>query len=1070
MSAREQNGYTVEGAACDAEDDELELTIATLQSLEAEPGCPNGHALDPHVAVGAGFSCDRCSGTVGHGTPLYGCRDCNYDECQQCYMRTVHKHLHVLAKRRATAKDLAGAEALLSRAEVASAAFWGKHSKEYATSMTSLGALYIEHGEYDQAFKYCAQAKPLAAACFGTQHILYAKCVNNLALLHKRMGMFDEAEDLYRESLSIKAVSVGRQHEDYATSLVNLAEVSAQTCKFSEAEAALLQAREILFKALGEKHVKYATSLNNLGYLYKLMGAYDKAEPVYMEATRIRAEVCGSQHPDYASSLNNLAVLYMVMGAHDKAEDQCLSAKMIYEKTVSSHHPERIVCLNNYANVLLRAGKLKEAEEVFLQVREIRASALGESHPDVAKSTFHLADISAVMGDMQKAEERHQTVLHMSQGHAGLLALRCECLRSLASLYIKVSKFEEAHSLLLEAQEVLAMSHGCEHPEYAKLLMNIARACMKTGRFKAAMGNILFAAQIHQTSLNLVLAALPEPRRLQYIASMDEDTSRLLTLAVKHVNTFDSIRQCFHVVACRKHLVFDASLYGSALGDPLVAHDARVETDFAELRALRGQLVQHLLSEGTAAEALQSAPPAQFKHLVARVEDLERKLGKFLKAPGSLCFESNDALQSVSASLPRNTAIVEYVLFGDMDSDTSGGTCTIGHYAAFVVEAGQDTASLLDIGHADYVHALVDEFLGATRQTKRVAAGLTLRRLVLDVVVAILRPSAQHLFIAPDARLAQLPFDALPCEVGHVLDWELTLSYVVSSRDVVGWNDINKSRAQSYQFRDAPASLVVADPDFKLEAASSDDTSINTEPLVDWGCAPVFQALRGTGEEGNMVANMLARAQHEPPKSLTGPDATVNNLLQAQGPPILHVATHGFFLPASGIPKSATRLHQSLRHAADPFVRCGFAMSGADTWMRGRKPPPCAGTGILTALELRGMNLKGTHLGVFSCCDTGCGHAQRGEGVIGMGRAAMLTGAESVVLTLWRIDDDSTPALMKNFYEALLLGFGESGPLGRAASLRWAQRRHRERGEPFSNWAPFVLYGMHHGLPGHGPA
>ena len=111
--------------------------------------------------------------------------------------------------------------------------------------------------------------------------------------------------------------------------------------------------------------------------------------------------------------------------------------------------------------------------------------------------------------------------------------------------------------------------------------------------------------------------------------------------------------------------------------------------------------------------------------------------------------------------------------------------------------------------------------------------------------------------------------------------------------------------------------------------------------------------------------------------------------------------------------------------------------------------------GILTALEASGLNLWGTKLVVLSACDTGLGEVKNGEGVYGLRRAFVLGGAESVVMSLWPISDDSTRRLMAGYYKNLKAG------LGRGKSLRRVQLDLLARDpklHPFY-WANFIQSG-----------
>src|SRR5262249_841693 len=82
----------------------------------------------------------------------------------------------------------------------------------------------------------------------------------------------------------------------------------------------------------------------------------------------------------------------------------------------------------------------------------------------------------------------------------------------------------------------------------------------------------------------------------------------------------------------------------------------------------------------------------------------------------------------------------------------------------------------------------------------------------------------------------------------------------------------------------------------------------------------------------------------------------------------------------------------------NPLLRSGLALAGAN---ERRKDD----NGILTALEVAGLNLWGTKLVALSACDTGLGEVKNGDGVHGLRRALVLAGAETQVMSLWEVSD-----------------------------------------------------------------
>ena len=125
-----------------------------------------------------------------------------------------------------------------------------------------------------------------------------------------------------------------------------------------------------------------------------------------------------------------------------------------------------------------------------------------------------------------------------------------------------------------------------------------------------------------------------------------------------------------------------------------------------------------------------------------------------------------------------------------------------------------------------------------------------------------------------------------------------------------------------------------------------------------------------------------------------------------EAPRVLHLATHGFF---------CEDLHpEPNRILENPLLRSGLALAGANR----RTSPEEFQTedGILTAFEVSGLKLVGTALAVLSACETGVGEVRNGGGGYGLRRAFQQAGAESIIMSLWKVPDKETYELMEHFY------------------------------------------------------
>ena len=141
----------------------------------------------------------------------------------------------------------------------------------------------------------------------------------------------------------------------------------------------------------------------------------------------------------------------------------------------------------------------------------------------------------------------------------------------------------------------------------------------------------------------------------------------------------------------------------------------------------------------------------------------------------------------------------------------------------------------------------------------------------------------------------------------------------------------------------------------------------------------------------------------------------------------------------------------------NPLLRAGLAFAGINSNAQFLGDIDTVNDGVLTALEVLGLNLSGTKLVVLSACETGLGEIHEGEGVYGLRRSFQEAGVAEVISSLWEVSDGGTQALMTDLYERMLDG-NQAREALRDAQL--AMIDSPEWGYPYI-WSAFMIVGSY---------
>ena len=858
-------------------------------------------------------------------------------------------------------------------------------------------------------------------------------------LLHKMMVLIPQGR--YREAIPHARILVdiceedwGPEHENVATVLHNLGFLYQQTGDYSEAEPIFLRALAIREKALGPDHPNVARSLNGLALLYQEEGDYKHAEELFKRSLQIKEKSFGDAGPEYAIELNNLAVLYKDLGDYDQAETLLKKILTIFEKEYGQKNLRVATVLNNLAGVYRAKGDFNQAGILYERSMQIDKDLLANDHPDYARD-----------------------------------------LNNLALLYFEEGKYDLAEPLLKNALEITEKSAGPTHPDLVPILNNIGMLSIVQNKVDQAISYQTRANEISEQSLSMILSSGTEEQKRLFLAGRKDEINSTLSLNIKFApENVEATRLALRTILRRKGRVLDAVSHQLlSLRQHLSEADQKLLDELSTTRADLSHRILHGPGQDKKEEFQKSITDLQTKS-----DQLEKEISTH-----SAAFRTQQAEVSVEAVqnvLPKDMTLIEFATYRLLDSKAKTRKQRYGssRYVAYILNH-DGAPRFIDLGDAN----IIDKGISELRMSLKNAGSSdykqkarSLDKLVMEPVRKILGPN-KTLILSPDGAMNLLPFAALIDQDGRFLIEKYSIDYLTSGRDLL--------RMDTHE-RHKRGPVIVANPQFSIGSktrASGGPQANSEESRIGFMGVyiPQFKPLAGTADEAKSISAVLPDS-----KVISGKDATESVIKDQKGPRILHIATHGFFLPdAPEAPQPSPQTKQrsvivtfkkssidTVRHE-NALLRSGIVLAGAnDSGLDSANSSANLATnnsqngsmddGILTALEVSGMDLWGTKLVVLSACETGLGDLKQGEGVYGLRRAILIAGAETEVISLWPVSDQATAFLMIDFYKRLLSGNGRMG------SLREAQLKIMKTLNHPYYWAAFIPVGDWRSLPAQG--
>jgi CHAT domain-containing protein/tetratricopeptide (TPR) repeat protein len=941
------------------------------------------------------------------------------------------------------------------------------------------GDLFFLFSDYREALKRFRQAEALAENA--SDWLARANALSRIGRLQSFIGKNELAQQYLTRALDLFKQHQANRSESatnaYGEALGNLAEVNYAKGDFMRSREQFASALELL-----QNDPRGAAKIHIFnGYISGSLGDSEKAKREISQALEFYRQVSDKVGEALASTA--LGLVHSHNSEHTRAIELHQSAIEIF-LNVGDRHSEALtrnalgtayelakqyeLALRQYEQALglfKEIGSMEGMSAAALQIatvhfankrmdqalafceRSLRLSrAAGKIRSEI-NALMQLATIYASQGRRDLASNQYQKILKFYE--KGDLRARAMALNTYADFLLQIRDNKKALETCLEA---LALSEKINDKAIlTPALYNLARAHLAVGSPEVALSVIRRSLEIIED----LRANVTSPDfRVSYLSGVGKHYELCLQILMQldraHPGSDFAAEALLISETSRARLLLDLIHESRAVSSQGAAQE--LFNRERELRNLSEILAQYrmnlLLSQKDSAEI------AAIDNQVAQLKaDYQAIQAKIMEYPGVSFLKH--AEQAVPLSLPKikselrdgHTMLLEYALGKERSYLWAVTTDSFQSYEL------PDRKTIEDAAREFYKLITAPQEtngpIDSDYRTNADAADKTYSEKAMKLSRMLLGPVADQLWnrrlvVVTEGALQYIPLEALPVPVAQTAGqdgvWLSASKFLIEDHEVVALPSVSALIAiRSARNRtSSPSKLlaVIADPVF-----SDRDERVQRKP-VSQGIAGA--ATREDSEprmRGGVLARLTYASEEADSISATAPWGTTlvakgfdanrdlvmsSNVGQYQ---ILHFATHGFI--------------DSDHPELSSLVLSTVDRNGKET------------NGLMPLYDIYSLDLS-AELTVLSACQTALGKDIKGEGLIGLTHSFMSAGSNTVVATLWKVDDKATYVLMGDFYKSMLEK--DMSPAAALRSAKLKMMRDKQWSAPYY-WAGFVLQG-----------
>lgn len=820
----------------------------------------------------------------------------------------------------------------------------------------NLTTFYRESANFVEAEVYLGNAESVVNRHFANDTDKQVGFLFNKGVYYREKGDFTRSIEALESAID----QINNSTDSTQIALqIELGTTYRNSGDMAKSEYILIQAIEA---AEGSQEILLLKAIDRLSALMIELGDFSDSETYLLENLHRKDSLYNESPLLKLETYNNLSILYYRLNDLESAE-KYIARGLDENEHIRTVKPK---LLNNLGTIYMKEGKLDEAEKYFNESAKAFQEIYGSINPDYATSLSNLAGIYKLRGALKQALDTYSKVLDMDRAIYGTNhPTYATSLSNVGLLYMQFGSMGMAKRLLDQAKQIRLKTLGAYHPLYIKTINDLAIYHLIEKDTIAAMDAFDHAldAEIHH--MHDIFPVLTDKQRKLYFNETRSNIERYCALAFQpsFVHTPYAVHAVNHFINTKGMLFYASEKMRRII---LASGDEKIINTYNTWREEKYLLAQaYLLTQEE-----RERQGLDIQEMETYCIDLEKELAQtfhvFLEEERS----AYHTWEEISNVLGDSTAMIDMIQFRNyhakiVDQELDQGFEDQAHYVAFVIKKDSVIEAVTWDRDIDFEKGL---------KLYNNAIKFEIKDKLTHKI--FWSPIQEHLndinrvYFSPDGIYHKLnPAILFDIEGQKYVADEIDITNITSGKDLIYAEDKKLIREAK----------IVGNPDF---------SNVQTEYMQ-------LKQLAGAEEEAKDITNILDVRKWDT-ESFYFAEATEDQIKTFQNPGVIHIATHGFF---KDDPENIDPLHSS-----------GIFLS---------KQEGSTSDGILTAYEAMNLQLDQTSLVVLAACETGLGTVKNGEGVFGLQRAFLVAGADNVLISLVKINDQAARRFMNLLYEQL---------------------------------------------------